>query len=79
MGSSSEKAIEYYSQKWSEEYEIKLEEPFSDFEKNTINSDTSQIVKATKCNYIKRVLLCDEIDIEHSQEILMYFCFQNVI
>ena len=67
------KAIEYYSQKWSEEYEIKLEEPFSDFEKNTINSDTSQIVKATKCNYIKRVLLCDEIDIEHSQEILMYF------
>lgn len=67
------KAIEYYAQKWEEEYEINLEEPFSDLYEGCIKMEDSKIVNAVKRNYIKNVLLCDEIDIEHSQEILMYF------
>lgn len=67
------KAIEYYAQKWEEEYEINLEEPFSDLYEGCIKMEDSKIVNAVKHNYIKNVLLCDEIDIEHSQEILMYF------
>ena len=58
------KTIEFYSQMWNEEYEIHLEKTF-----NQLNKPMDTI----KYDYIKNVLLCDEIDIEHSQEILMYF------
>ena len=67
------KAIEYYAQKWLEEYEINLTESFSDFDAHCINMDNPKAVNAVKRNYIKSVLLCDAIDIDHSQEILMYF------
>ena len=67
------KAIDYYSQQWKEEYEINLTESFSDFDAHCINMDNPKAVNAVKRNYIKSVLLCNEIDIEHSQEILMYF------
>lgn len=67
------KAIDYYSQQWKEEYEINLTESFSDFDAYCINMNNPKAVNAVKRNYIKSVLLCDAIDIEHSQEILMYF------
>ena len=59
--------------KWKEEYEINLTESFSDFDAYCINMNNPKAVNAVKRNYIKSVLLCDAIDIEHSQEILMYF------
>lgn len=72
------KAIEYYAQKWLKEYEINLTESFNDFYTQCINMDNPKVVNAIKRNYIKSVLLCDEIDIEHSQEILMYFLLSKL-
>ena len=63
------KAINYYSQQWIEEYEPILENTFDELYINYYSQDINKAM----CNYIKNVLLCNEIDIEHSQEILMYF------
>ena len=38
------KAIEYYAQKWLEEYEINLTESFSDFDAHCINMDNPKAV-----------------------------------
>lgn len=67
------KAIEYYAQKWREEYETKLEHLFDDFCKECMKIEEISIANDVKRNYIRQVLLCDEIDIEHTQEILMYY------
>lgn len=63
------KAIDYYSQQWIEEYEPILDNTFDELYINFYNQDMGKTIR----NYIKSVLLCNEIDIEHSQEILMYF------
>lgn len=63
------KAIDYYSQQWIEEYEPILDNTFDELYINFYNQDIDKTIH----NYIKSVLLCNEIDIEHSQEILMYF------
>ena len=63
------KAINYYSQQWIEEYETILNNTFDELYTNFYNQDMDKTIR----NYIKSVLLCNEIDIEHSQEILMYF------
>ena len=63
------KAIDYYSQQWIEEYETILDNTFDELYINFYNQDIDKAMR----NYIKSVLLCNEIDIEHSQEILMYF------
>lgn len=63
------KAIDYYSQQWIEEYEPILDNTFDELHINFYNQDIDKTIH----NYIKSVLLCNEIDIEHSQEILMYF------
>lgn len=63
------KAIDCYSQQWKKEYETILDNTFDELYINFYNQDMDKTMR----NYIKSVLLCNEIDIEHSQEILMYF------
>lgn len=63
------KAIEYYSQKWIDKYENILDKTFNELCTDLYNQNTDKV----KYNYIKSVLLCDKIDIDCSQELLMYF------
>lgn len=68
------KAIDYYSQQWIVEYEPILDNTFDELYIKYYNQDLDK----TMHNYIKSVLLCNEIDIEHSQEILMYFLLSKL-
>lgn len=65
------KSIEYYSKKWIDEFEINLTKSYNEFFNQYIGD--FQIAKDIQRNYIKNVLVCDEINIENSQEILIYF------
>lgn len=63
------KTIEYYSEKWKNEYEIYMEKSYEELFYNQNNQNIDEIEK----EYIKEVILCDEININDSQEMLMYF------
>lgn len=61
------KIIEYYGQKWHDEYASQLE---MDYDEICDNSDNENIAAR---EYIKEVISCGEIDIDSSMEILMYY------
>lgn len=61
------KCIEYYGQIWQSEYDTKLEVMFDEMYEQSDNKN--EVAK----KYVKEVFLSDEIDIESTQEILMYF------
>ena len=63
------KTVEYYAQLWKEEYEIHLE---SDFEE-LYEQMTGQNLDVAKREYIKEVVLCDEIDSTYVLELLVYY------
>lgn len=63
------KVIEYYAERWLEEYEPRLEISYDKIYENMTGQGNDIIEE----KYINEVLLCNEIDMEHSKEILIYF------
>lgn len=61
------KLIEYYGQKWHDEYASQLG---FDYDEIYDNSDNENVAIR---EYIKEVILCGEIDIDSAKEILMYY------
>ena len=62
------KLIQYYGEKWQNEYDAHLEIGYDNI--NEISSDKEN--EATT-EYIRECILCEEIDIDSSKELLMYF------
>lgn len=63
------KMLDYYSDKWQEEYELKLETEYDQMLKQMSNRNIDEIHE----EYVKSVYLCDEIDITNIWETLIYF------
>lgn len=61
------KLIEYYGQKWQDEYDSQIEINYDEIYDNSDNENTA--IR----QYIKEVILCGEIDLDSSKEILMYY------
>jgi HJR/Mrr/RecB family endonuclease len=61
--------MEYYAQIWQEEYEKNLDYDYENIKQQVSDSDTQLI----HSEYIKQVILCNEIDMSHVQNILIYF------
>lgn len=67
------KAIEYYGQKWQNEYEPKLENSFDELYKQL------GYIQPTIRLYISKVITSENIDAESSREILLYFILHKDI
>ena len=63
------KAIEYYAQLWKEEYEIHLQYDFDELKEKLIGRDTDAIER----EYIRNVILSDEVDILDIRFVLIYY------
>lgn len=63
------KVIEYYAEIWLEEYEPRLEISYDKIYEKMMGQENNIIEE----KYINEVLHCNEIDMEHSKEILIYF------
>lgn len=67
--SIQQKSIEYYSNKWEFEYDINFNKSFNNICLDFKNHDLDIIIY----EYIKNIILFNEIDIDSIKEILMYF------
>lgn len=67
--------INFYGNKWAEEFEPHLESTYDEMSKCNCSDIDINNVFSSNCakEYIKNVLECEKIDIETSKEILMYF------
>ncbi len=63
------KAIEYYAKKWESEYDIYFEKHYNDVCKECQRQDMDFIAR----EYIKNIILYNEIDIDEIDGILKYF------
>lgn len=63
------KTIEYYTNKWINEYDLNFEKSFNDIYTDYQNQDINMIAR----EYIKSIILHNEVDIDNIAEILMYF------